>query len=170
MNDSLRFRGTTSSDIRAPTLNDLFQPATILENVFTDLHVNLPDGTHFAGTTAFSSQGNPALVPEVARTYTVGAVWTPGFAPGLTMSLDYFRIHMANAIGQIAPSTTIQSICEASGGASIYCANYQRPLPFSDHSIANFAVRADHLQHSTRPPPRPRAGTSRPIMPGRCRT
>jgi outer membrane receptor protein involved in Fe transport len=140
MIDSLRLRGTTSIDIRAPTLNDLFQPATILENVFTDLHVNLPDGTHYAGTTAFSSQGNPDLVPEVARTYTVGAVWTPGFIPGLTMSLDYFRIHLANAIAQIAPSTTIQTLCEASNGTSIYCANYQRPLSFSDHSIANFAT------------------------------
>ncbi len=70
--DALRFRGTTSIDIRAPTLNDLFQPATILENVFTDLHVVLPSppnpaGSHYAGTTAFSSQGNPNLVPEVAR-------------------------------------------------------------------------------------------------------
>ncbi|HEY2009769.1 MAG TPA: TonB-dependent receptor [Rhizomicrobium sp.] len=138
--DSLRLRGTTSIDIRAPTLNDLFQPATILENVFTDLHVNLPDGTHYAGTTAFSSQGNPELVPEVARTYTVGAVWTPDFISGLTVSLDYFRIHLANAIAQIAPSTTIQTLCEASNGTSIYCANYQRPLPFSDHSIANFAT------------------------------
>ena len=138
---SLRFRGTTSIDIRAPTLDDLFRPATILENVFTDLHVDLPDGTHYAGTTAFSSQGNPKLVPEVARTYTVGAVWTPDFLPGLTMSLDYYRIHLANAIGAIAPSTTIQSICEASGGASIYCANYQRPFAFSDRSIANFATK-----------------------------
>jgi outer membrane receptor protein involved in Fe transport len=138
--DSLRLRATTSIDIRAPTLNDLFQPAQIVENVFTDLHVNLPDGTHYAGTTAFSSQGNPHLLPEVARTYTMGAVWTPEFVSGLTMSLDYYRIHMANAIGQIAPGTTIQSICEASGGTSIYCANYQRPLPFSDHSIANFAT------------------------------
>ena len=94
------------------------------------------------GTTAFSSQGNPHLLPEVARTYTMGAVWTPEFVSGLTMSLDYYRIHMANAIGQIAPGTTIQSICEASGGTSIYCANYQRPLPFSDHSIANFASGA----------------------------
>jgi iron complex outermembrane receptor protein len=139
--DSLRFRGTTSIDIRAPTLNDLFQPATLLQNVFTDLHVDLPGGAHYAGTTAFSSQGNPNLMPEVARTYTVGAVWTPDFVSGLTMSLDYYRIHMANAIGSIAPSTTIQSICEASGGASIYCANYQRPLPFSDRTIANFATK-----------------------------
>jgi outer membrane receptor protein involved in Fe transport len=139
--DSLRFRGTTSIDIRAPTLDDLFRPATILENVFTDLHVVLPDGTHYAGTTAFSSQGNARLAPEVSRTYTMGAVWTPDFAPGLILSLDYYRIHLANAIGQIAPSTTIQSICEASGGTSIYCANYQRPLAFSDTSVANFATK-----------------------------
>ena len=139
--DSLRFRGTTSIDIRAPTLDDLFRPATILENVFTDLHVVLPDGTHYAGTTAFSTQGNANLVPEVARTYTVGTVWTPDFISGLTVSLDYYRIHLNNAIGQIAPTTTIQSLCEASGGTSIYCANYQRPLPFSNTSIANFATK-----------------------------
>jgi len=143
---SLRLRGTTSIDIRAPTLDDLFRPATILENVFTDLHVDLPSPpnppyTHYAGTTAFSSQGNPKLAPEVARTYTLGAVWTPDFAPGLTMSLDYYRMHLANAIGSIAPTTTIQSICEASGGTSIYCANYQRPFVFSDRSIANFATK-----------------------------
>lgn len=146
LDTALRLRGTSSIDIRAPTLDDLFRPATILENVFTDLHVDLPSppnppGSHYAGTTGFSSQGNPNLVPEVARTYTVGAVWTPAFAPGLSVSLDYYRIHLANAIGPIAPSTTIQTLCEASGGTSIYCANYQRPLPFSDRSIANFATK-----------------------------
>jgi hypothetical protein len=145
--DSLRFRGTTSIDIRAPTLDDLFRPATLLQNVFTDLHIpdpaksQVPNPQYYAGTTTYSSQGNSKLVPEVARTYTVGAVWTPDFLPGLTMSLDYYRIHLANAIGSIAPTTTIQSICEQSGGTSIYCANYQRPLAFSDHSIANFATK-----------------------------
>ncbi len=137
--ESLRFRGTTSIDIRAPTLNDLFQPATILENVFTDLHVNLPDGTHYTSTIAFSSQGNTRLVPEVSRTYTLGTVWTPDFVPGLSLSLDYFRMRLANAISTIAPSNTIQTLCENSGGTSIYCANYQRPFDFTDHSIANFA-------------------------------
>jgi iron complex outermembrane receptor protein len=153
--DSLRFRGTTSIDIRAPTLNDLFQPAQLLQNVFTDLHVpdpskpQTPQPQYYSATTTFSSQGNPHLVPEVARTYTVGAVWAPGFISGLTVSLDYYRIHMANAIGQIAPSTTIQTLCEASNGTSIYCANYQRPLPFSDHSIANFATRLYTFNENT---------------------
>src|SRR3954470_2974756 len=138
--DSLRFRGTTSIDIRAPTLDDLYRPATLVQNVFNgDLHIPDPSkpGQFLSYTTTFSSQGNPNLVPEVARTYTMGAVWTPDFIPGLTVSLDYFRIHLANAIGSIGPSSTIQSLCESSGGTSIYCANYQRPLPFSDHTPAN---------------------------------
>jgi iron complex outermembrane receptor protein len=139
--DSLRFRGTTSIDIRAPTLDDLFRPATLLQNVFNgDLH--FPAGSSLQNyTTTYSSQGNPALVPEVSRTYTVGAVWTPDFIPGLTASLDYFRLHLANAIGQIAPGNTIQAICEASGGTSVYCNNYQRPLPFSDRSAGNQVTR-----------------------------
>ncbi|MEO8302119.1 MAG: hypothetical protein ABI608_10015, partial [Rhizomicrobium sp.] len=48
---------------------------------------------------------------------------------------------LANAIGSIAPSPTIQTVCESSGGTSIYCANYQRPFAFSDHSLANFATK-----------------------------
>jgi iron complex outermembrane recepter protein len=145
VSEAFRFRGTTSIDIRAPTLDDLFRPATLLQNVFTDLHIpdpaksQVPSPQYYAGTTTFSSQGNTRLVPEVARTYTVGAVWTPGW--GLTISLDYYRIHMANAIGSIAPSPTIQTICEQSGGTSIYCANYQRPFAFSDHSLGNFATK-----------------------------
>ena len=138
--DSLRFRGTTSIDIRAPTLDDLYRPPTLVQNVFNgDLHIPDPNkpGQFLSYTTTFSSQGNPNLVPEVARTYTVGAVWTPDFIPGLTVSLDYFRIHLANAIGSIGPSSTIQTLCEASNGTSIYCQNYQRPLPFSDHTPAN---------------------------------
>lgn len=137
--DSLRFRGTTSIDIRAPTLDDLFRPATLVQNVFNgDLHLS---GAAQNYTTTYSSQGNPNLVPEVSRTYTVGTVWTPDFVPGLTVSLDYYRIHLANAIGSIAPGGTIQALCEASGGTSVYCNNYQRPLPFSDHTAANQATR-----------------------------
>jgi iron complex outermembrane receptor protein len=139
--DSLRFRGTTSIDIRAPTLDDLFRPPTLVQNVFTDLHIPTGPTTFQSNTTTFSQQGNSKLVPEVARTYTVGAVWTPDFIQGLTVSLDYFRIHLANAIAQLGPSTTIQTLCEASNGTSVYCQNYQRPLPFSDHTSANFATK-----------------------------
>lgn len=134
--DQLRFRGTTSIDIRAPTLNDLFQPPVTAVVGFTDNH------TSFNSTTFSVTSGNPSLTPEIARTYTVGGVWTPDFISGLTMSLDYFRIHMKNAITLINPQTSaIQSLCENSGGTSPFCALYQRPLPFSNTSQANYPSR-----------------------------
>jgi outer membrane receptor protein involved in Fe transport len=142
--DSLRLRGTTSIDIRAPTLSDFNQPPTVVVVGFNDLH------TSINSTTFQISQGNVNLKPEVSRTYTVGAVWTPESVPNLTMSLDYFRIHMNNAIGSISPgSTSTQTLCEASGGTAPYCSLYQRPLSFSDRSPANYPTRIFALSLNT---------------------
>jgi outer membrane receptor protein involved in Fe transport len=126
INDDLRVRGTTSIDIRAPTLNDLFAPTASSSIGYFDLLTN------FAGTgTQQVTQGNPSLVPEVSRTYTGGVVLTPRFIPGLTASVDFYSIHLKNAIGQISgPNTLVQALCNYSGGTSPYCALYQRPIPF----------------------------------------
>jgi len=133
VNDDVRFRGTTSIDIRAPTLNDLFSPVQNSVTGFTDIHTNTN------GSLFISSQGNPALVPEVARTYTGGVVFTPSFIPNLTLSYDYYHIDLKNAIGSIsATNTQIQNLCEQSNGTSPYCALFIRPLPFSDRSAANY--------------------------------
>jgi iron complex outermembrane receptor protein len=133
VNDTIRFRATTSIDIRAPTLNDLFSPAQSSVTGFVDQH------TSVSNTVFLSTQGNAALVPEVARTYTGGIVLTPDFIPGLTTSLDFYSIKLKNAIGSIsATNNSIQTLCEQSGGNSPYCSLFQRPLPFSDHTPANF--------------------------------
>lgn len=137
VNDDLRFRGTTSTDIRAPTLNDLFAPIASSSIGYFDLLTN------FAGTgTQQVTQGNPALAPEVARTYTAGIVLTPRFIPGLTASVDFYSIHLKNAIGQISGvNTQVQALCNYSGGASPYCGLYQRPIPFGQpgyNSSANY--------------------------------
>ena len=60
---------------RAPNLNDLFQPVGISETGETDL---LTGGN---GDTQLVTKGNAALSPEVAHTYTLGAVLTPEFLP-----------------------------------------------------------------------------------------
>jgi iron complex outermembrane receptor protein len=141
---SFRFRGTASLDIRAPTLNDLFQPAQVGVIGFSDLH------TAINSTTFNVTQGNMNLTPEFSRTYTVGAVWTPDFLPGLTASLDYFRIHIKNAISQIqANSLNVQSLCESSGGSSPFCQLYQRPFAFSNTSPANYPSRIFTLNLNT---------------------
>lgn len=146
VNDDLRFRGTTSIDIRAPTLNDLHAPRASTSVGFFDMLTN------FAGTgTQQVTQGNPNLVPEVARTYTLGMVVTPAFLPGLAVSVDFYNINLHNAIGSVAGTNVqVQALCNNSGGASPFCALYQRPIAFGQpgySSAANYpaAVLSQNL-------------------------
>ena len=125
VNETVRFRGTTSVDIRAPNLNDLFQPVGISSTGFTDLLTTANNSTRL------QTQGNAALVPEVARTYTAGMVLTPDFIPGLVLSVDYFQTHMSNAIAFISgQNTAVQNLCIASAPAydSPLCGLYVRPF------------------------------------------
>jgi iron complex outermembrane receptor protein len=144
VNDDIRFRGTTSVDIRAPTLNDLFAPAQQSFQGFTDVH------TGASGSLYNAFGGNPNLKPEVARTYTAGIVYTASAIPGLTVSLDYYSIRLKNAIGSIAASNVdIQNLCERSGGTSSYCDLYVRPLPFSNTTAANYPLSVKTLNLNT---------------------
>jgi outer membrane receptor protein involved in Fe transport len=134
VNDSIRFRGTTSVDIRAPTLNDLFQPQSSSSGPFLDpLTQSNPGGVQTL------SGGNPALVPETSRTYTGGVVLTPSFIPGLTVSADYYQIKLKNAITLIQGSNqAIANICVNSGGTSPFCTLYVRPFPYTDKLPENY--------------------------------
>jgi outer membrane receptor protein involved in Fe transport len=91
--DSFRFRSTLSSDIRAPNLNDLYQPVTIGSTSFTD---KLTGGSA-QGIKRFS-QGNELLGPETAKTFTAGFVLTPTFLPRFSLALDFFETKLTNAI------------------------------------------------------------------------
>ena len=134
VNDDIRFRGTTSIDIRAPTLNDLYSPIVSNSGPFLDPLTNFnPGGIQT------QSGGNPNLVPEVARTYTGGVVLTPTFIPGLTVSVDYYSINLHNAITSISGATAaIANLCIASGGSSPFCSLYDRPFAYTNTTTANY--------------------------------
>ena len=134
VNDDVYFRGTTSVDIRAPTLNDLYSPKTSNSGPFLDPLTNFNPG----GIQTVSG-GNPDLVPEVSRTYTGGIVLTPTFIPGLTASADYYQITLKNAIANISgTNAAIANICIASGGSSPFCSLYDRPFPYTNTTPANY--------------------------------
>jgi iron complex outermembrane recepter protein len=134
VNDSVRFRGTTSVDIRAPTLNDLYSPQVSSSGPFLDPLTNFNPG----GIQTIT-QGNPNLVPETSRTYTGGVVLTPSFIPGLTISADYYNIKVKNAIGTVSGSNLqIANLCIASGGSSPFCSLYVRPFPYTNTTPANY--------------------------------
>jgi outer membrane receptor protein involved in Fe transport len=133
--EDLRFRYTESRDIRAPTLADLYSGQTVALVTLTDPHTNRTATVNLVGG------GNPNLVPEVARTTTLGAVYRPSWFPRFQMSVDYYNIVINNAIGSIAGnSADVMRECEASGGTSPLCGTIVRPLPFSDTSAANFPL------------------------------
>ena len=145
ISDDLRLRATNSVDIRAPNLTDLFGPVQSGPSGYTDVHTKTSGVTILQGAGGANPGGNPNLVPEVARTYTAGAVLTPSFIPNLTVSVDWYQIVLKNALATIAgANNTIQNLCEASapsGYNSPFCQLYIRPLPFSDTSPANFPTK-----------------------------
>ena len=52
-------------------------------------------------------EGNPQVEPEEAESFTAGVVLTPAFADGLTLTLDYFNIHVDKGIGTIPAATAL---------------------------------------------------------------
>lgn len=135
VDDQVSLRGTRSLDIRAPNLNDLFAPQLINPAGVTDNH------TGIVGQAPFITNSNPNLQPEKSNTLTAGVVYRPDWLDNFSVSVDYFKTKIGNAITTIqGQSTTVQNLCEASNGTSPYCALIIRPLPFSDRSPANFVT------------------------------
>ncbi len=69
-----------------------------------------------SGQTQSITGGNPNLTPEESDTITIGAIFTPTFLEGLTLSIDYFDIEVTDAISQGAASAQqILDECIATG-------------------------------------------------------
>ncbi|MDE2404294.1 MAG: TonB-dependent receptor [Sphingomonadales bacterium] len=123
--DALRFRAMFQRAVRAPNLQEIGLPVTpgtgdasfdpcavgtykASDTTLTQLCRTVGGGMTAAqvGTIAQPtsgqvnnfSGGNPNLVPEVADTLTLGAVFRPHGIPGLTASIDYYDIKVKNAI------------------------------------------------------------------------
>jgi len=145
LNSSVRFRSTLSADIRAPNLNDLYQPVGISSTGFTDLLI-IPTtpNSNVNGGERLISQGNDKLTPEKARTITVGVVLTPSFLPDFNFSVDYYQTKMTDAITNINySSTVVQNICLASAPTynNAFCAFADRPI--TDPTNANYRTPAN---------------------------
>lgn len=138
--DDLKFRVTRSRDIRAPNLNDLFAPGTGRTNT---VNVPVAGGGQRADTFLEQTTGNVNLSPEVARTWGVGAVFTPTFLPGFAASVDYFDISLKDAIANITAQTTanlcfeqnVQSQCAQIAFASPNDISTITLVPFNFASI-----------------------------------
>ncbi len=144
----IRFRGSYSRAVRAPTLSDLYSSpsqnfATIADPCDRLYSTNGPnnganrqancraiglDPTTFENTAARSSNlailsgGNPNLREEKSDSYTVGFVLQPRFLRGFSVTADYYDIKVKSVISSISGQQTVDSCFDSATLDNQYCA------------------------------------------------
>jgi len=103
--NTLRFRGTYSKDIRAPTLHELVATKINTGSGLVDPYC----GGCFRPVPNYIG-GNRDLVPEEAKTLVMGVVFRPTFLDGFTASIDYYNIKIEKGIVTL-PGATIAQNC-----------------------------------------------------------
>ncbi len=120
--DGFQIRGNYQRVTRAPNIGELFSPqVTGLDNFDSDPCVGaapvadaalravcLAQGAPAssigniivdpAGQVNVTTGGNPDLAAEKANTWTIGAIFTPTFVSGFSMTIDYYNIDLKDAI------------------------------------------------------------------------
>ena len=150
--DWLRLRGTRSRDIRAANIFELFGPLQSSFQSVNDPRPPVPGNPAQAGQggqvlTSVVLGGNPTLAPEVADTWTVGAVFQPdlGSAGRLRFSVDYYNIKLKGAISTLGAQVVVND-CEA--GVTIRCADITRGGNGAITSIRNLNLNLGTINTS----------------------
>ncbi|TPE63728.1 TonB-dependent receptor [Sandaracinobacter neustonicus] len=105
VNDSITLRATSSRDIRAANLTELFSLRSTLYTTVVDM--GLP--TRPTTSIILYTGGNPELDPEIADTFTTGVVLTPSFLPGFNLSVDYYNIRIKDVITTLSAQQIVNS-------------------------------------------------------------
>lgn len=123
----LLLRGTRSRDIRSPNITDLFTIQRLTIGPLVDAQA-----AKYAGTPGYNanpqlvttySGGNPNLLPETAKTVTVGGSYSPSYFKGFNASVDYYNIKISGAITNLSASALTQA-CNA--GSAAACSRISR--------------------------------------------
>jgi len=139
----IRFRANYSRSVRAPTLGDLYSsPSQDFESLDDPCDANfinagtssrpvncaaagVPAGFQNtearAATLEILSGGNSNLKAEKSRSITVGAVIQPSFAPGLSLTVDYYDIKISRVISAVDAQTILDGCYDAASLDNAFC-------------------------------------------------
>lgn len=152
--EDIRFRATRARAVRAPNIGELFAPAGQDFQFITDPCDinNLDQGTSFraancealllaagADPATFEdpnlgvsvpgvTQGNVNLQEETGDTTTIGVIFQPRFAPGLTFSIDYYDIELQDAINTLAPQDLADQCVDLPDTTNPFCSLIERQV------------------------------------------
>jgi iron complex outermembrane receptor protein len=159
----VRLRGSYNKAVRAPNIDELFEPAAVGAGGTADpcwgTAPSLSAGA-CANTGVTAAQyghitvnpaaqintqqgGNPGLVPEIADTYALGFVVQPQVIPNLVASVDFFDIKIQKTITSLQSNTIINN-CALSGDPALCGLIHRGPTGSLWLSTANF-VQATNL-------------------------
>lgn len=157
----ISFRGNYTRSFRAPAITEAFAPNGQVFSLANDpcdsRYLNAgPDParrqancaaagipTDFTSnivdyTVKGTSGGNPALQNEIANSWTAGAVLTPRFLPGLTVSADYVSIDISNEISTLSAENLLTACYDSTTYPnSPYCGTFTRD---ANHQVTSFAA------------------------------
>ena len=155
----LALRGVRSRSVRTPNFGELYEPmvtSTTAGSISDPCEIGdisktptreancralgvvtpLPDiktGPHI------TTGGNPELRPETSNSLTLGAVWQPGFAPGLDLTVDYWDISISDYIYQLGYAQILNLCVDLPSIENQYCAaqgrNQTPDVPTAQHGI-----------------------------------
>jgi iron complex outermembrane receptor protein len=100
--DDILLRAVYSRDIRSPNIQELYTAHSQANLTVTD-----PSRNNQVTTVSDFSGGNTSLQPEISHTLTLGGSYSPHYIPGLSMSLDYYRININEAITTLGPQDIV---------------------------------------------------------------
>ncbi|HEV2620596.1 MAG TPA: TonB-dependent receptor [Frateuria sp.] len=143
--DDLLVRGTVSQVFRAPNLNELYDGRTLVQPNLNDPCVGLTAAqlaahpvacqyvpVNWAGNspaqvnTFYSGAATvgASLKPEKGKSIDLGLVYDPDWLPGVSTSLDFWHIYLADTLTAIQADTVVSSCFNNS--ASPYCSFIHR--------------------------------------------
>ncbi|MCL1137657.1 TonB-dependent receptor domain-containing protein [Shewanella pneumatophori] len=154
--EDLRVRATKSKSVRAPNIGELFSPKGQTFASFTDVcdkinvelgpdgnrkkncqAAGLPEGWNPSDSWYLSNHpgynaGNPDLKAETSNDYTIGAVYTPSYLDGFSLTVDYWAFEISDAINYITVGTAVKYCYDSESLDNIYCDLFTRDATSGD--------------------------------------
>lgn len=159
--DDLLIRGSLSRSFRAPAITELFTPTSTIFTTATDpcdarninsgpnptaraancraefQRLGLPADFQLtsniqAATQRGTTAGNPDLVNEIADQETYGFVYQPNFVRNLTLSFDWVKVDLTNAIANFSLTSILQVCYDVPNPDPAVCGRFQRGVAGSN--------------------------------------
>ena len=87
---------------------------------------NFNDPAINTGLVTITTQGNPNLKNEISNTLTVGAVFEPHYIPGLSISADYIRVDLRDALSPFGINDFLNACYDNAVQPTAICATFTR--------------------------------------------